>query len=90
MATSITSFLLVLLLLSSATARPLSTFLTTTWAESDHLHMPPSPNPTLLSPEESGMDTDDGCRGLESEECLIRRSMVAHTDYIYTQDISEP
>ncbi|KAG2702588.1 hypothetical protein I3760_06G097100 [Carya illinoinensis] len=86
---SITYFLLVLLLLSSARARPLSTFLTTTWTES-HLHMPPSPNPTLLSPEESGMDTDDGCRGLESEECLIRRSMVAHTDYIYTQDISGP
>ncbi|PON74613.1 Phytosulfokine [Parasponia andersonii] len=31
---------------------------------------------------------EDGCKGLESEEnCLIRRSMAAHTDYIYTQDI---
>lgn len=33
-------------------------------------------------------DDDDACKGLKSEECLMRRSMVAHTDYIYTQDIS--
>ncbi|CAN6675729.1 unnamed protein product [Malus baccata var. baccata] len=27
------------------------------------------------------------CKDLNSEECLMKRSMVAHTDYIYTQDI---
>ncbi|EXB44940.1 Phytosulfokines 1 [Morus notabilis] len=42
-----------------------------------------------LVPEETNyMDDIDECKSLESEEkCLIRRSMVAHTDYIYTQDI---
>ena len=33
---------------------------------------------------------DDDCRGLGSEECLIRRSTLAHTDYIYTQDVGRP
>jgi len=25
------------------------------------------------------------CEGEEGEECLMRRTLVAHTDYIYTQ-----
>lgn len=34
---------------------------------------------------------DDGsCKGIGSEKCLIRRSMLAHTDYIYTQDVKGP
>ncbi|KAJ6983904.1 hypothetical protein NC653_026662 [Populus alba x Populus x berolinensis] len=41
--------------------------------------------------EESSSNDDGSCSGLESaEECLIRRSMADHTDYIYTQDISGP
>nr|XP_010929855.1 phytosulfokines [Elaeis guineensis] len=27
----------------------------------------------------------EGCEGLSDEECLMRRTLVAHTDYIYTQ-----
>ncbi|KAJ6718647.1 PHYTOSULFOKINES 3 [Salix purpurea] len=42
--------------------------------------------PAGSSPEESSFNDE----GLESEECLVRRSMVDHTDYIYTQDISGP
>ncbi|KAM1520916.1 hypothetical protein COP1_011267 [Malus domestica] len=38
--------------------------------------------------EEGSLDGEADCKGLNSEECLMRRSMVAHTDYIYTQDIS--
>ncbi|XP_061973814.1 phytosulfokines 1-like [Populus nigra] len=48
--------------------------------------------PAGSSPGESSIN-DEGysCSGLESEEeCLIRRSMADHTDYIYTQDISGP
>ena len=27
----------------------------------------------------------EGCEGEEEGECLMRRTLVAHTDYIYTQ-----
>ncbi|XP_044511721.1 putative phytosulfokines 4 [Mangifera indica] len=27
----------------------------------------------------------DDCQGGSDEECLMRRTLVAHTDYIYTQ-----
>ncbi|GLJ43407.1 hypothetical protein SUGI_0901950 [Cryptomeria japonica] len=30
------------------------------------------------------------CEGLEEEECLNRRSLAAHTDYIYTQHHKHP
>ncbi|KAF9674185.1 hypothetical protein SADUNF_Sadunf10G0101200 [Salix dunnii] len=46
--------------------------------------------PAGSSPEESSFNDEGSCSGLESEECLVRRSMVDHTDYIYTQDISGP
>ncbi|KAM3705796.1 hypothetical protein ACJW30_03G108600 [Castanea mollissima] len=76
MARCFASLLLVLLLLSSARARPLS-FTTTTSPEDLHI------------PKESSMD-DGSCKGIGSEECLLRRSMLAHTDYIYTQDVKGP
>lgn len=28
------------------------------------------------------------CEGVEEEECLKRRTMAAHLDYIYTQSIN--
>ncbi|CAL9749387.1 unnamed protein product, partial [Musa acuminata subsp. burmannicoides] len=28
---------------------------------------------------------DEGCGAANEEECLMRRTLVAHTDYIYTQ-----
>ena len=30
-------------------------------------------------------DIENNCNGLNEEECLMRRTLVAHTDYIYTQ-----
>ncbi|KAH0458818.1 hypothetical protein IEQ34_011632 [Dendrobium chrysotoxum] len=33
--------------------------------------------------DEENMDLS--CDGVEEEECLMRRTLVAHTDYIYTQ-----
>lgn len=35
--------------------------------------------------QESSFTDDDECKGLNGEECLIKRSLIAHTDYIYTQ-----
>ncbi|POO00668.1 Phytosulfokine [Trema orientale] len=28
---------------------------------------------------------DESCEGVGEEECLMRRTLAAHTDYIYTQ-----
>nr|Q9FS10.1 RecName: Full=Phytosulfokines; Contains: RecName: Full=Phytosulfokine-alpha; Short=PSK-alpha; Short=Phytosulfokine-a; Contains: RecName: Full=Phytosulfokine-beta; Short=PSK-beta; Short=Phytosulfokine-b; Flags: Precursor [Asparagus officinalis]BAB20706.1 preprophytosulfokine [Asparagus officinalis] len=29
---------------------------------------------------------DEACEGVGEEECLMRRTLTAHVDYIYTQD----
>lgn len=39
----------------------------------------------LCSLQESSFTDEDECKGLDGEECLIKRSLVAHTDYIYAQ-----
>ncbi|XP_024465110.1 phytosulfokines 1-like isoform X2 [Populus trichocarpa] len=85
----LTFLMMVLFLLSSgAKSRSISA---STRAEST----PPETSshiPAGSSPGESSIN-DEGysCSGSESEEeCLIRRSMADHTDYIYTQDISGP
>ncbi|ONK64847.1 uncharacterized protein A4U43_C07F30600 [Asparagus officinalis] len=31
-------------------------------------------------------NVDEACEGVEEEDCLMRRTLNAHTDYIYTQD----
>ncbi|XP_019056812.1 PREDICTED: phytosulfokines 3-like [Tarenaya hassleriana] len=31
-------------------------------------------------------EAEERCEGVAEEECLIRRTLVAHTDYIYTQN----
>lgn len=35
--------------------------------------------------EEEKIDMEESCDGIGEEECLMRRTLVAHTDYIYTQ-----
>ncbi|KAI3794143.1 hypothetical protein L1987_36770 [Smallanthus sonchifolius] len=30
-------------------------------------------------------EIEEGCEGLGEDECLMRRTLVAHIDYIYTQ-----
>ncbi|XP_058069701.1 phytosulfokines-like [Magnolia sinica] len=35
--------------------------------------------------DEENIDGNEGCDGVGEEECLMRRTLVAHTDYIYTQ-----
>ncbi|OAY31206.1 phytosulfokines [Manihot esculenta] len=75
MAKFISFFILVLLLLLSAAESSRSL--------SANTHK-------VSSPEESDISDDGCCSGLESEECLTRRFMAEHTDYIYTQDITGP
>ncbi|KAG8384247.1 hypothetical protein BUALT_Bualt04G0098400 [Buddleja alternifolia] len=36
-----------------------------------------------VNPE--GTQVEDNCNGIGEEECLMRRTLIAHLDYIYTQ-----
>ena len=42
---------------------------------------------------DQNIDFEDGevsCEGVNEEECLMRRTLVAHVDYIYTQKHKRP
>ncbi|KAK7309934.1 hypothetical protein RJT34_07076 [Clitoria ternatea] len=44
-----------------------------------------------VSLEQTGFNNDDGaCKGLDRTECVAKTTMVAHTDYVYTQDFNGP
>ncbi|XP_002890007.2 phytosulfokines 1 [Arabidopsis lyrata subsp. lyrata] len=53
---------------------------------------PPKPSPTTHEKARSSTKGDrDGveCKNLDSEEeCLVKKTVAAHTDYIYTQDLN--
>ncbi|KAK5775560.1 phytosulfokines 3 [Gossypium arboreum] len=36
--------------------------------------------------ERSTEAVEDSCQGVGEEECLMRRTLAAHVDYIYTQN----
>ncbi|RWR73924.1 Phytosulfokines 3 [Cinnamomum micranthum f. kanehirae] len=40
--------------------------------------------------DEMNKEVNEGCEGVGEEECLMRRTLVAHTDYIYTQSKKDP
>ncbi|KAJ8645355.1 hypothetical protein MRB53_007103 [Persea americana] len=40
--------------------------------------------------DELNKELNEGCEGVGEEECLMRRTLVAHTDYIYTQSKKDP
>ncbi|GMI75290.1 phytosulfokine 4 precursor [Hibiscus trionum] len=65
--------IMAFLLLSAAKTRPLSTSI---GHQADDSKTPFSPESSFI---------DDECKGLDGEECLVKRSLAAHTDYIYTQ-----
>ncbi|KAJ0085603.1 hypothetical protein Patl1_08792 [Pistacia atlantica] len=60
------------------------------------------PNPTLIAHsltktqleevEAAGnvVDAEESCEGVGNEECLRRRTLGAHLDYIYTQNHNNP
>ncbi|KAF5763622.1 putative phytosulfokine [Helianthus annuus] len=45
------------------------------------------PEPTIIATKAPSKDVEveEGCVGIGEEECLMRRTLVAHLDYIYTQ-----
>ncbi|KAL7612200.1 phytosulfokines 3 [Lactuca sativa] len=66
-------FILVLLFCSPP---PYTASLTTTTTMTKHKN-------------KGGVETaqiEEGCEGIGEEECLMRRTLVAHIDYIYTQN----
>ncbi|KAG4200444.1 hypothetical protein ERO13_A05G211500v2 [Gossypium hirsutum] len=44
------------------------------------------PDPALLLTKHQRVDVDDNCEGVGKEESLMRRTLAAHLDYIYTQN----
>ncbi|XP_004511809.1 phytosulfokines 3 [Cicer arietinum] len=40
----------------------------------------------VVTQQQDVEEVDESCEGLKEEECLMRRTLVAHTDYIYTQN----
>ncbi|KAH1161983.1 hypothetical protein GLYMA_01G069400v4 [Glycine max] len=53
-------------------------------------HRPVSSSHVTTAPLEKTRFNDDGgaCKGLDRTECVAKTTMVAHTDYVYTQDIN--
>ncbi|KAK1275733.1 Phytosulfokines 3 [Acorus gramineus] len=46
---------------------------------------PSIPQRTQQVEAEEASVKEDVCEGVGEDECLMRRTLVAHTDYIYTQ-----
>ncbi|XP_021998435.1 phytosulfokines 3 [Helianthus annuus] len=44
----------------------------------------PATTTTTRTPSK-GVEVEEVCEGIGEEECLMRRTLVAHLDYIYTQ-----
>ncbi|XP_017699895.1 phytosulfokines-like isoform X2 [Phoenix dactylifera] len=45
----------------------------------------PEPVDPKLNSLEEISEKVEGCEGFSEEECLTKRTLMAHTDYIYTQ-----
>ncbi|GMH14858.1 hypothetical protein Nepgr_016699 [Nepenthes gracilis] len=76
-----TGLVLIALLLCSAltyAARPEPSLRRTSPAESQHRD--------IDGVAGEFVDDNETCAGVNEEECLMRRTLVAHTDYIYTQN----
>ncbi|CAH1413391.1 unnamed protein product [Lactuca virosa] len=43
------------------------------------------PEPTTTRTPSKDVEIEEGCDGVGEEECMMRRTLVAHLDYIYTQ-----
>ncbi|KAL9348998.1 hypothetical protein Peur_060364 [Populus x canadensis] len=73
-----TLFLVALLLCSTITyaARPGPVFPDGSLAKNQH---------KVVEAEHAEVMEEISCEGLGEEECLMRRTLAAHTDYIYTQ-----
>ncbi|MBA0677778.1 hypothetical protein Goari_019167 [Gossypium aridum] len=47
---------------------------------------PSFPANTQQQQAQGVVEVEDSCEGVAEEECLMRRTLAAHTDYIYTQN----
>ncbi|GMN34270.1 hypothetical protein TIFTF001_004603 [Ficus carica] len=72
-------FLMALFLCSTLAfaARPEPGFSATIPAKTEH--------GVVVEAEQVEVADIESCEGVGEEECLMRRTLVAHTDYIYTQ-----
>ncbi|XP_030538884.2 phytosulfokines 3-like [Rhodamnia argentea] len=68
--------LLLLCALSSSFALPEPVSLDVTPVETNRVGVATERGDELL---------DESCKGVGEEECLVRRTLAAHLDYIYTQ-----
>ncbi|CAK9312500.1 unnamed protein product [Citrullus colocynthis] len=68
-----------LIILPSSEARPIATF--------SAISLIPT-NPAVS--QEAITHNDGSCEGRDKEDCLIRRTLEAHIDYIYTSDQIKP
>ncbi|GMI68759.1 phytosulfokine 4 precursor [Hibiscus trionum] len=46
---------------------------------------PALPNQSPAETQAEGSAVEDSCDGVGEDECLMRRTLAAHVDYIYTQ-----
>ncbi|KAF5942795.1 hypothetical protein HYC85_020437 [Camellia sinensis] len=88
--TKLTTLLVVALLLSpmltKATARPRPSMVKTQLGDGeaefiDEIDNEESCEEVLIDE----IDNEESCEGVNKEKCLIKRTLVAHIDYIYTQ-----
>ncbi|CAH8382410.1 unnamed protein product [Eruca vesicaria subsp. sativa] len=50
---------------------------------------PPKPSPSFTHESRKGDGDGVECKSSDSdEECLVKKTVAAHTDYIYTQDVN--
>ncbi|RDX79891.1 Phytosulfokines 3, partial [Mucuna pruriens] len=41
--------------------------------------------PLVAIQHQDVVEVDESCEGIKDDECLMRRTLAAHIDYIYTQ-----
>ncbi|KAD7117771.1 hypothetical protein R6Q59_005697 [Mikania micrantha] len=46
----------------------------------------PATTTTITTPSKDVDQVKEGCEATAEEECLMRRTLVAHLDYIYTRE----
>ncbi|PWA37625.1 phytosulfokine [Artemisia annua] len=52
---------------------------------SEARHVPDAVTSTITTASNKDV-AEESCAGVGKEECLMRRTLVAHLDYIYTQE----
>ncbi|PSR99929.1 Phytosulfokine-beta like [Actinidia chinensis var. chinensis] len=50
------------------------------------------PEPSMVEAQHAGVvfANEEGCEGLNKDDCLLKMTLKAHVDYIYTQSSNVP